>query len=232
MFGSECFRYYRSLTDPSVYDEIFGCLDNHDQKIRVPRMGIEAVLRVFREVLLDNPGIFYVDGVSYSVREDSIDLIPRYSFDKKEIEDTEYSLKKRAERIVSGLRGKPDPVSAVHDFLVGSVTYKFEKRRYSHEIYGVLHHGIGVCEGISKTAKLLLDLMEIECAVIVSEPNGNVSHAWNVIWTSGCPLHYDITFDLSHRSDKKHYFGLTDEQIYTDHARPLYPAPECVGRRQ
>ncbi|MBR5767047.1 MAG: transglutaminase domain-containing protein [Clostridia bacterium] len=227
MFGSECFRYYRSLTDTGIYDEIFECLASVNQKASVPRIGVERAVEIFREVLLDNPGIFYVDGISYSVRGDSIDLIPKYSFDKKEIAGISLSLKKRAERIAARLKGGTDPVSAVHDFLVSSVEYRFEKRRYSHEIYGVLHHGIGVCEGISKTAKLLLDMMGTESAVIVSEPMGNVSHAWNVVWTGGRPLHYDITFDLSHRADRRRYFGLTDAGIYLDHGKPLYPAPEC-----
>ena len=41
------------------------------------------------------------------------------------------------------------------------------KKPYSHEIIGPLGHGVGVCEGIAKSVKVLCDVLGIWCMIAV-----------------------------------------------------------------
>ena len=58
-------------------------------------------------------------------------------------------------------RGKSDEKEKyVHDFICDNVRYDKLKKAYSHEIIGPLGQGVGVCEGIAKAVKVLLDVLE------------------------------------------------------------------------
>jgi transglutaminase/protease-like cytokinesis protein 3 len=110
------------------------------------------------------------------------------------------------------------------------VVYEKLTRHYSHEIYGVLFHGIGVCEGIAKTVKTMLSRLGVESIVVLGDTaESGLRHAWNVVWLYGKPRHYDFTFDLSrHNGGKKPiYQNLTDEQIFRDHEPSVFPIPNC-----
>ena len=49
----------------------------------------------------------------------------------------------------------------VHDFICQNVRYDKLKKSYSHEIIGPLGQGGGVCEGIAKSVKMLLDALGV-----------------------------------------------------------------------
>ena len=84
----------------------------------------------------------------------------------------------------------------VHDFICQGVCYDKLKKPYSHEIIGLLGEGVGVCEGIAKTVKILCDALGIWCMIAISEanPEKNIKyrHAWNIIRAEGkyCHLGY------------------------------------------
>jgi hypothetical protein len=115
------------------------------------------------------------------------------------------------------------------------VRYDKLKKSYSHEIIGPLQNGVGVCEGIAKTVKLMCDSLGLECVIAISRadpdvPNGYL-HAWNIIKTGGKFCHMDATFDntLGRGEEVRYdYYNLCDKQIFRDHRPLLYPAPECA----
>ena len=49
----------------------------------------------------------------------------------------------------------------IHDFICENVKYDKLKKPYSHEIIGPLGQGVGVCEGIAKSVKVLLDALGV-----------------------------------------------------------------------
>ena len=116
---------------------------------------------------------------------------------------------------------------------------KYDKlyKNYAHEVIGPLCHGIGVCEGIAKTAKLLFDAVGIESIVVIGkerkEKDGlsGVRHAWNIVRIGGRTYHFDATFDNSlTRSGVRRYdyYNLSDEAIAADHRESVYAVPPCV----
>ena len=63
--------------------------------------------------------------------------------------------------------------------------------------------GTGVCEGISKAAKLFCDYLGLVSMIVMGKKNTQNTadcqelHAWNIIWIAGNQYHMDITFDLT-----------------------------------
>ena len=189
------------------------------------------IFEIFRMVKLDSPELFYCNGISLKGGSRGLTAIPEYGFDAKNAEKQLSSFEKKAERILNGTEdySEIEKEGYIHDWLVENTTYTSLYKNYSHEIYGVFNNGIGVCEGIAKTAKYLFDRCGIDSAVVVSKPDEkNISHAWNVVLIDGRYYHLDVTFDLSQPEWKKRkYFNLTDAEIFRDHRETLFPIPRC-----
>ena len=91
----------------------------------------------------------------------------------------------------------------VHDFICENIRYDKLKKSYSHEIIGPLGQGVGVCEGIAKAVKVLLDALGVWCVIAICGNNHETS---------------EIRYD---------YFNLDDSQIFRDHEPLIAPAPHC-----
>ena len=126
----------------------------------------------------------------------------------------------------------------IHDFICENITYDKLKKPYSHEIIGPLGHGVGVCEGIAKSVKVLCDALGIWCMIAVcgNNPEKGIKyrHTWNIVRINGQYYHLDATFDntLGKNEDgltsiRYDYFNLDDKNIFRDHEPLIAPAPPC-----
>ena len=231
------FCWYRenlSGIEVEIYDEIKEGLLSLKNEIKVPRTEYKRISEIYSMVKLDCPEIFYAEAPSYTYKTGSlkITVIPKYLFSDRQIASLRESLSVRLERIL-----KPawelDEVKAiefVRNFIFHNVKYEKLEKSYSHEVYGTLSHGIGVCEGIAKTAKLMLDKLGIESVVAIGRENEeNFRHAWNMISLYGKMRHFDFTFDLSRieKGFRPIYSNMTDEMIFKDHNKPVFILPEA-----
>lgn len=194
---------------------------------------------IFFRLRLDHPAIFYVCGFSYRFTDQSdfVRLIPEYMFEKKKIKEHQKALEGRINRIVRPLLNlsPEEKEEKIHEFILNNVTYDKLKKQYSHEIIGPLQQGIGVCEGIAKTVKLLCDRLNLDCLIAVSEADpergARYRHAWNLIRLGGSWYHLDATFDNSlgrYGTMRFDYYNLDDKQIFRDHLPVIYPVPACT----
>ena len=94
----------------------------------------------------------------------------------------------------------------------------------SHNVYGVLLKGIGVCDGYATTTQLLLTIAGLDCITIrgvAASSLGSEGHAWNIIKIDGIHYHLDTTWDDPVPDTKGFvrydYFNLTDDEISEDH---------------
>ena len=122
----------------------------------------------------------------------------------------------------------------IHDFICQNVRYDKLKKAYSHEIIGPLGQGVGVCEGIAKSVKILCDALGIWCVIAISGNNPEKGikyrHAWNIVKIGDKYYHLDATFDNSLGSPdeiRRDYFNLPDKQIFRDHEPVLWRMPSC-----
>ena len=204
-----------------------------------PRMDGKELTDVFLKLRLDCPEIFFVSGFHFRYYPDSanVELSPEYLFDKNKIKDHQKAMKARVEKLVrpAATMAELEKEQYVHDFICQNVRYDKLKKSYSHEILGPLGQGVGVCEGIAKTVKILCDQLGIWCIVVISEanPEKNIKyrHAWNIVKIGGTYYHLDATFDntLSHMGPVRYdYFNLDDGKVFRDHEPVIWKVPACT----
>ena len=204
-----------------------------------PRMEGKELTDVFLKLRLDCPEIFFVSGFHFRYYPDSanVELSPEYLFDKNKIKDHQKAMKARVEKLVrpAVTMAELEKEQYVHDFICQNVRYDKLKKSYSHEILGPLGQGVGVCEGIAKTVKILCDQLGIWCIVVISEanPEKNIRyrHAWNIVKIGGTYYHLDATFDntLSHMGPVRYdYFNLDDGRVFRDHEPVIWKVPACT----
>lgn len=216
----------------------------------VPRLAMRELSDIFFKLRLDCPEIFYV--VSFKCRSysgaDSMELVPDYLFEKGKIKEQQKAMRARVEKLARQAASLSpwDKELFIHDFICTGVRYDKLKKPYSHEIIGPLGQGVGVCEGIAKTVKILCDALGIRCMIAISDANPDrgikYRHAWNVVELNGQSYHLDVTFDNTlsragarENTDQKtdgliryDYFNLDDKRFFRDHEPAMYRIPACT----
>ena len=233
--------YYSQMSRPmqQAYHALVTGMGEIQSAIRIPRLGGEELSTLFFQLRLDHPELFYA--VSYSCRAaynaESWEFLPDYMFPKGKILEHRKALNARVERLVRPMKGMTptEQERYIHDFILENVRYDKLEKPYSHEVIGPLTNGVGVCEGIAKTVKLLCDAVGLPCIIAISDrdrANGEkYLHAWNIITLNGKRYHMDATFDntLSKTGVKRYdYYNLDDKRIFRDHRALLYPVPPCT----
>lgn len=232
--------YYNQLnkSQRAIYQAMKSGLESLADSFEVPRAEGAELSDIFYRLRLDCPELFYASTFHYSFYPDSnqVKVKPAYLFDKNKIKDHQKAMKSRVEKLTRPMKDKSDLEKElfIHDFICENVTYDKLKKQYSHEIIGPLGQGVGVCEGIAKSVKILCDAFSIPCIVVISEnnPEKNMKyrHAWNVIKINGSWYHLDATFDntLGPKEVRYDYVNLDDKSMFKDHEPLIYPAPACT----
>jgi hypothetical protein len=233
-------HYYAHLPkeERAAYEAMYAGFLRMDKVIRIPRLPGEALSRIFFQVRLDNPMIFYVTSFSYryGLEATHAELLPVYLFEKSRILEHKKAIEARVNRLIRPMQGKSEEERErfIHDFICDHVRYDKLEKPYSHEVIGPLTNGVGVCEGIAKTVKLLCDGLGLDCIVVICDAdraNGvKYRHAWNEVKLGGGWYHLDVTFDLSLCAcgiKRYDYYNLSDQAVFRDHRPLIYPAPPC-----
>ena len=236
-------RYYEeglSGAEGEAFRALCRGLSSFDRQFSAPRLDTRRLGEIFSMVKLDCPEFFHVESLAFKYFENSssVTVTPTYTMDRREYEATREIVKKRIKKVLAPAEGLSGVKLErfIHDYIVKSVRYDKLKKAYSHEVTGPLCHGIGVCEGISKTFKLLCDEAGIDCMVATGigvppeSATGKKSerHAWNIVFLYGTAYGVDVTFDLSLSRDGKikyYYFNAAEEVMSRCHSNPDFPLP-------
>ena len=192
---------------------------------QIPRIDGHALSDIFFELRLDHPEIFWVSSFKYRYFADSPNLIfiPEYLFEKSKIKDHQKAMNARVEKLARPAAKLPEleKEKYIHDFICENIHYDKLKKPYSHEIIGPLGHGVGVCEGIAKSVKILCDALGIWCMIALcgNNPEKGIKyrHTWNIVKIGKTCYHLDAT-----------YFNLDDKAVFRDHEPLIAPAPACT----
>ena len=201
--------YYNHMNkaQQAVYHSILSGVKNLEDEFQIPVLEGEELYNVFFQMRLDHPEIFWVSSYKYRYYKDSPNLIfiPEYLFDKKKICEHQKAMTVRVEKLIRPAQklSEWEKEKYVHDFICKNIRYDKLKKSYSHEIIGPLGQGVGVCEGIAKAVKVLLDALGVWCVIAICGNNPETS---------------EIRYD---------YFNLDDSQIFRDHEPLIAPAPHC-----
>ena len=201
--------YYNHMNkaQQAAYHSILSGVENLADEFQIPALEGEELYNVFFQMRLDHPEIFWVSSYKYRYYKDSPNLIfiPEYLFDKKKICEHQKAMTARVEKLIRPAQklSEWEKEKYVHDFICENIRYDKLKKSYSHEIIGPLGQGVGVCEGIAKAVKVLLDALGVWCVIAICGNNPETS---------------EIRYD---------YFNLDDSQIFRDHEPLIAPAPHC-----
>lgn len=232
--------YYNRLTkqQQSAYYAMKTGLQSLAPSFSVPRLSGKELTDLYFMLRMDCPEIFYTVDFKYRFYPDSpnAELFPEYLFDKNKIKDHQKALKSRVEKLArpAANLSETEKVLYIHDFICQNVHYDKLKKAYSHEIIGPLGQGVGVCEGIAKSVKVLCDALGIWCIIALSDNNPEKGikyrHTWNIIRIGGKYYHMDATFDNSLGKPnliRYDYVMLSDKQIFRDHEPVIWRVPAC-----
>lgn len=153
--------YYTRMTkaQQATYHVIMQGANALADEFQIPRIESAELYDVFFRLRLDHPEIFWMTGYKYKYYQDSPNLIfvPEYLFDKNKIREHQKAMTARVEKLARAAKdlSEWEKEKYIHDFICENVTYDKLKKAYSHEIIGPLGHGVGVCEGIAKSVKVL-----------------------------------------------------------------------------
>ena len=232
--------YYTKLNKQhqAVYHAMQQCLISLADEWQMPRVSGEELYNIFFQLRLDHPEIFWATGFKYRYYENSGNLIflPEYLFEKAKIREHQKAMMSRVEKLARPAKSMPEleKEKYVHDFICQNVRYDKLKKSYSHEIIGPLGQGVGVCEGIAKSVKVLLDALGVwnVIAICGNNPEKGIKyrHTWNIVKIGGTYYHLDATFDnsLGDEEIRYDYFNLDDKNIFRDHEPLIAPAPSCT----
>lgn len=205
----------------------------------VPLLDGKRLSDIYFMVRMDCPEIFYSVKFRYKYYKDSdyAELIPEYLFPKAKVLEHKKALEARVKKLARQAErmSEKEKELFIHDFICHNVHYDKLKKAYSHEIIGPLSQGVGVCEGIAKSVKILCDTLGIWCIIALCDNNPEKAikyrHMWNVVRIDGKYYHLDATFDNSlSKGDvvRYDYFNLSDSQIFKDHEPVIYKIPVCA----
>ena len=231
--------YYNQLnrTGREAYHAILTGLKSLSPSFRIPLLENKELTEIYFSVRMDHPEIFYTVEFKYRYHNGAEygEMMPVYLSDRKKIPAQQQAM--------HGGKGKQGQIRNekeiakllfIHDFICGNVRYDKLKKPYSHEITGPLEQGIGVCEGIAKTFKILCDALGIWCVMALSDNNPDKKikyrHTWNIVRIGGQYYHIDSTFDNTlgkPDSIRYDYFMLSDKQLFRDHEPVIYRMPAC-----
>ena len=201
--------YYNHMNkaQKAAYHSILSGVKNLADEFQIPALEGEELYNVFFQMRLDHPEIFWVSSYKYRYYKDAPNLIfiPEYLFDKKKICEHQKAMTARVEKLIRPAQklSEWEKEKYVHDFICENIRYDKLKKSYSHEIIGPLGQGVGVCEGIAKAVKVLLDALGVWCVIAICGNNPETS---------------EIRYD---------YFNLDDSQIFRNHEPLIAPAPHC-----
>ena len=236
----QTYYYYFRLNkaQQAAYYAMLEGLQSYAASFSVPRLSDKELLEIHFLLRLDHPEIFYSEGITWRYYEQasSVEVVPKYLFDKKKIKMHQQAMTSRVEKLIRPAMNlsEMEKLQYVHDFICSNVTYDKLKKQYSHEIIGTLGQGVGVCEGIAKTVKMLCDALDIWCVIAIGEANREreikYRHAWNIVRIGGAYYHLDVTFDNSLSREgiiRYDYFLLDDAKFFKDHEPMVWAVPLC-----
>ena len=230
-------------TDP-LYNEILMGLLETKEKITFNTTdqnqygNTEKVMAVAEQVLQDYPYLNYIE--SFEIRVKSglsihIEVVFNYNFPARDVREMNRAVEEKAREIIKGVI-KPgmtdlEKEKALHDYVVLNTKYEYDNyldgtiSKESYTAYGVLVKGKGVCQGYASAMVKLLNMVGIECRMIIGKGQtnrGTEDHGWNLVKIDGKWYHLDVTWDDPVPDQtgavRYTYFNLTDQEIKKDHS--------------
>lgn len=232
--GSPYKFYYDGLTPPEkqAYNLIMDKIYDMPERIPIPYVNETELDNIFSALLFDNPDLFFLGRKCMVTDELWCHFFSvEYIIEKDEYETKKKELAENAEKIIGKLSDPSDKWQTeyeIHNWIVDHCSYKLVNKDYTYSsAYGCLVNRKCGCEGYSKAAKLLFDMVGIENALVSGKSHAKSGkegpHMWNIVKINGNFYHLDITWDdpVNDRNRDMRtysYFNVSDDEIKKNHS--------------
>ena len=231
--GSPYKHHFNRLSDTekAAYNAILSVISDFPQRIEIPALTRNELNEMYAALLHDNPELFFLSGdsVMRQIKKRTY-IYPNYRMDVADYDAMSRKCSEIAAQILDEAREEKSVFGrerTVHDRLIAMCSYTDDEADiYRSTIYGALCGAEASCEGYAKTAKYLLDQLDIPCFVVLgnSTPPGSrtQSHMWNAVQLNGNWYHLDLTWDdpvleKGGQLIRYSYFNVTDETLAATH---------------
>ena len=203
----------------------------------------EYLGEAFFEALYQNPLIMHVSGASMIPGTNILTVHYKEPPEtiRRQQNEVRIAVQEIANQLLTPGMSDLEKSLAINDFLVKNVEYDFgalenaEKNdfrfvddRYNDAFtaYGVLIHGLGVCQGIAAAYTLIADAMNLRSIVVTGLMEGFLPHAWNRVYIDGHWHILDVTNNanelfpnaLLHLSDDSARHVLVEDSLFVQDA--------------
>ena len=206
-----------------IYDIVEKAIRSHSSSVAVPNGTTEQdVYTAVREVMRDNPGIFWFSHQWTFDKETShIHLRYTLSIDRtlkasKSIDDVVENDFFQGGKDVMMTLPEARRVAYVYKWIAGYCCYNVHSA-YNQTIYSVFVYRNSVCTGIAKATQYLLKQLGIKSRLVfgrLHSSNTTSRHCWLIVKVDGRWYHHDPTFALPTLSDLLRHSG--EDEIISD----------------
>ena len=253
---------YKSLSEAerAWYRDMEQILGGFREEGALGRAGLEGGLddssidKIFQCVLSDHPELFYVEGYSYvkyaiGNKITAVNFSGTYSMDLETAVARREEIRAAVEVLVAGIDEEAsdyEKVKYVYETLIRDTDYDLDAPD-NQNIYSVFVRHISVCQGYAKATQYLLNLLGVECTLVLGTVESGEGHAWNLVKVDGEYYYVDTTWgDVSYRTEgilsgeegdiampeiNYDYLNVTTEELLRTHAiGGEVPMPLCTAR--
>lgn len=231
--GTGFFRHgYEELdeTGKQAYALILQSIEEHPEKIRVPKLDNGQLNAVFTALSYDNPGMLCLGSDCKLInRGRKYYFVPAYSESVDICKAKTLKLKEATEKIKADsqkYKGDYAKEKYVHDLLISNCEYTSDISRPNvNSAYGAIVLNEAACEGYSRAFQLVLSQLDIDVRLVTGkafdENEGVIGHMWNAVVIDGKNYFADLTWDdpvTRHSIIGYSYFNVTGDMIKSTHS--------------
>ena len=152
-----------------------------------------SIAAVYSGTITANPRIFFVSaGLTFNYNASTgyvTTVFPKYLCTQEELPGRQAAFEAALQAALAQIPkdvSDVEKVLAAHDFVVCNARYSSS----SVTAYGILVDGAANCQGYTRTLRLLLQELGVQCI-----QTGNASHVWNMVKLGDDWYHVDATWD-------------------------------------
>lgn len=197
--------YYERLSDREkvIYEAVVSAAEQLRSRTETLDTGLTE--KEFENVMLavryDEAALFFLDtfNCSADTSEKNSVVMLKYKTDGQSAYKMTSELKAAADELIGDLGADltdVEAVLAIHDRLIKSCEKAGSKKqsKFVSTVYGAIVEKKADASGYSNAMRYLLSMVDIQCAVVFGEADGQ-SHTWNAVRSDGEYYYTDVYFD-------------------------------------
>jgi len=205
--------YYEKLddNDQESYRFIYYAFKTFQKEITIDNISLQQVEKIYNDVLMDHPEIFYVKtSFRYIQKDNNIQIMPQYSYDKEEVKTYNQKIEKETQSIMKQANKETtslNKMKIIYDYLIETISY--QNNDDDQNILSALIDKKSVCAGYAKAYQYLLLKVGIKSAYLTGTAiENNESHAWVMVCIQDDYYYSDPTWgDIEDKEMKHHCYA-------------------------